>query len=138
MRVSGGIGSTYFFFRWSLYTKRKAIGISSLYPENPEWHYGIFDIDTQEERERVETYLMKWYGRIDFAYETKKGLHYMVFSPNPFILTASIILGCPDIDLSWFAIGLKRGYWFIENYSPIPKKLRLKYPIHYMKIDRIS
>jgi len=138
VKVSGGIGNTHFFFKWSFALKRIAIGISSYYPLNPKWHYGLFDIDSKDYTKEIEQYLKKWYSRIDFAYETPNGLHYLCLTPLDFRTTAKIMLGCPDIDISWFSIGLKRGYWFIENYVPIPKSLNDKYPIKYMQIQRIS
>jgi len=67
-------------------------------------------------------------------YKTKNGFHAIVWKRYSFRDALKELVKTPFIDLRWVAIGIKRGYWFLETPIPIPAPKGIR--PNYMKIER--
>jgi len=130
------------FLSFTIQKVRKAIGIYSITKSNPLKHYALFDLDTKEKDKVLKSirYMHKKCTKAQdfFICETKNGFHMIAFQKYTLIELGKLLLLCPNIDLSWLAIGLKRGYWFLENYKELPKPLQEMYNLNYGEVERID
>jgi len=130
-----------FFFSLQISKMRYAYGISSIVPDtrqnnifhNPrmQLHYPMFDCDDQDKARDFEDYISATAEAAYILYPSKHGVHAIIFSPMPFQEVVSTLLACPYVDPSYVAIGIKRGYWFLENHVPVESKR-----VTYMRIER--
>lgn len=92
----------------------------------------LFDVDEENKFDvsLLEKYIQKYPM---FVYKTPhNGTHVLVYKPQSFIETAKEMLDFKYLDFAWFSIGLRRGYWYLENYKPIP----FWNDLTYMEIER--
>jgi len=89
------------------------MGISSMVPGEPGLHFLLADYDGTPEN----LYDYHW----DVTYETPHGWHGIELVAQSLSSTARRLLvrGCDPVYIS---VGLKRGYWLLENYKPIPEE----------------
>ena len=76
-------------------------------------------------------------------YTTPHGIHVIVFEKHSFKNAIRELVECPFIDLKWVAIGIKRGYWFLESHSKVaPKQFygweKLDKDLTYMMVERVD
>jgi hypothetical protein len=72
-----------------------------------------------------------------FLYETKHGFHAIVFVKLGFREAIKELVKTPYIDLGHVAIGINRGYWFLENLQCIPRNIWEKHlDLQFMVIER--
>jgi len=112
-------------FNLTILKTRKAIGITSFTPEDPTKHWLLCDWDDLPP-EWAEKYC-------DIFYKTPHGYHGIIFEAHTLKETAQILLE-NECDVNHVALGLKRGYWFLENWKPIPPEYWHK--CVFMEIER--
>jgi len=112
-------------FNLTILKIRKAIGLTSFVPNNPQKHWLLCDWDEKPHK--------GWINHCDIFYKTPHGYHGIKFSPHTLTETAQILLEW-ECDINHVALGLKRGYWFLENWKPIPPKYWHK--CVFMEIER--
>lgn len=98
-------------------------GVSSKVPDSDE-HFLLFDVDDYSCLPDFIGFLIKE-GLVvcpHFIYRTPHGFHYICLKRLSFLDTAKLLLSCPCIDFTWFSVGLKRGYWFLRSWTPVPFK----------------
>ena len=118
------------FFKFELIIRRlrKAYGITSQVKNNNGMHYLLFDCDTVAD----DNFFYGKYREPIISYKTNKGCHYVVLKKVAFTECVKELLECPYIDRKYVTMGILRGYWFLENHSP------LFYPdlFNFMRIER--
>lgn len=83
---------------------------------------------------------VKWNLRARFPttkitiYKTRGGFHAIVWKRFSFRKAVIELIKTPFIDLNHVAIGIKRGYWFLETLVLVTAPFNLR-PL-YMKIER--
>lgn len=115
-----------FFFRLELKRLRFAYGVTSNVP-NSGLHYLLFDCDTKPDFD----YFIQRYKEPIVMYPSAHGWHVIVFQACSFSEAISKMAHCPFADKNHLAIGIKRGYWFLETYVPLFFK-----ELKYMRIER--
>lgn len=134
-------------FAFYCFKVRKAYGIKS----GTHGHYLLMDFDIGEEdvvksmsgvtkegiMRAVWQNLQSRFPNADkLMYETKHGFHAIVFKQFPLKQAIIEMVKTPYIDLSHVAIGLSRGYWFLETCR-IPYKFYVRHPdVEFMVIER--
>jgi len=117
---------------------RKAYGIKS----GSSDHYLLMDFDSKDPKimDMVWWNLRQRFPNADlYMYETKHGFHAIVFKRFSFRRAIEELVRTPYIDLNHVAIGIQRGYWFLENPQCIPYKLYAKHPdLEFMFIERVE
>lgn len=97
-------------------------------------HYTLLDIDQQPKQstyDEIFDYLCETQDSPFIITQSKRGFHAIVFNALPFHKTAENMLSVPYCDRNFVAIGIKRGYWFLETYIPIFLE-----NLAYMRIER--
>jgi len=112
-----------FFFQANFYKLRKAYGMTSQTIRNKHGqvdHWLLFDLDNHTPREFLAWMEHKFGAMCLYTiYPTPHGYHAIIWQSYSFLEAAKILAECPLVDMKWVRIGFKRGYWFLENYSPI-------------------
>ena len=135
------------FFSLNLSKLRFAYGVSSIVPKRkispegqqpnqssmPELHYQLLDCDGKQPDD-VYYWLLKNEEEPFIVYQTPHGVHAIVYNPLPFPECAAAMLRVPFADKSHISIGLKRGYWFLEQKIPVFFSRSL--PMIFMRIER--
>jgi len=117
------------------YNIRKCVGISSKVKGSDDLHYLLFDIDNPEDCQKACEWVHHNYPSATIMYESSPngGCHIFVFYKFSWRGLLNEMLYCPYIDLNWYALGIKRGYFFLET------RHKLAYPdVTYMRVDRIA
>lgn len=119
---------------------RKAYGVKS----GSHGHYLLMDFDVSDALDKQGIMEYVWnnlqgrFPHVDkLMYETKNGFHAIVFQRFPFKQAIIEMVKTPYIDLSHVAIGINRGYWFLETKNGIPERFHTLHPdIEFMVIER--
>lgn len=121
---------------------RYAYGVQSRVEGSEDLHYLLMDFDEKNPRIMSlvwENLRMRFPNSDIFLYETKHGFHAIVFAKFSFREAVKELVKTPYIDLNHVAIGISRGYWFLENPQCIPRKIWEKHPdLQFMKIERVE
>lgn len=120
-----------FLFSVSISKLRYAYGVCSNVPNTEKLHYPLIDCDECENAPRLYDWLRSNCGEGFVFYPSKKGYHAIVFAKLSFPECAKFLTGCPYSDKSHVALGIKRGYWFLESYIPM-----VGMPVSMMRIER--
>lgn len=113
-----------FFF--DCFKVRWAYGVSSFTKDDRKLHWLLFDIDDKTRFAEVMRHY-KQYNR--YFYPTPNGYHVIVLKPCSLIEAARELLLYSDP--VHVAIGLRRGYWFLETH-----RIVLNRKLCYMRIER--
>ena len=120
------------------YKVSKVLGISSKIPES-NCHNLLFDVDNVEEKDfgRIMHYFVHHYNRNPFTwYRSNNGFHFIVFKPQTWRQTLKEMVGNPYVDLNWAALGIKRGYFFLQTRERVSAPEG--HALTYMRVDRIA
>ena len=120
---------------------RKTYGICSRVKYSCNLHYLLFDIDMiaklHNTNEDIPMQDVISYFRAQYPYSKKlwystpHGIHVIIFEKHSFKNAIRELVECPWVDLKWVAIGIKRGYWFLESHSKIVDD-----DLTYMMVER--
>jgi len=126
MKISFRIPYFNIHFFLSIFKVKKGTGITSKISDSP-YHILLFDLDTK--KIDVQWFKNRYAKYPMWIYETENGYHAIVYKVMRFDEAARELLLCPWLDKTWFALGVKRGYWFLRNRFPllIPKKLQVQF-----------
>ncbi len=127
-------------FAFYCFKVRKAYGIKS----GTHRHYLLMDFDVDEGKDKNKLAEKIWQNlRTRFPnadmlmYPTKHGFHAIVFQKFAFKQAIVEMVKTPYIDLGHVAIGISRGYWFLETPVCIPERFYGRHPdIEFMVIER--
>lgn len=140
MKVRFKVGRWVFAFYG--FKVRKAYGIESRVKDNNGLHHLLMDFDVKDQRiiNLVWENLRRRFPNSDlFMYETAHGFHAIVFAHLGFREAIQELVRTPYIDLQHVAIGISRGYWFLENPQCIPKAILKRHPdLSFMVIERVE
>jgi len=130
------IGSHLFHFFFKHLKVKKVAGIAS----GRKTHFLLMDFDTKDIHIKniVRLNLRHRFPHSALCYmETPNGFHVIVWRRFNFRDATRELVSTPYIDLNHVAIGIKRGYWFLETRFPaVPvKKTQLPW-VRYMVIER--
>ncbi len=127
----------FFLFSFNLARLRSAYGVCSYVPQTMRrLHYPLIDYDESDGKDLFD-YMRKEVPYASFCYPSRHGFHAIVFNAMSFYETAGFLSTCRFADKNHVAIGLKRGYWFLEQRNqPIPRVFLEKYPLTFMRIER--
>lgn len=132
--------------RWVLafygFKVRKAYGIKS----GTHSHYLLMDFDAEDGlskeglMEHVWSNLRQRFPHDDvYMYPTKHGFHAIVFRKFPLKHAIVEMVKTPYIDLKHVAIGIMRGYWFLETPLGIPEPYFQRHQdLEFMVIERVE
>lgn len=94
-------------------------GVTSKVPDS-DLHYLLCDVDDTKEK-FFEWFIEKGFNRYpNCGYFTPHGLHFVSLYRSSFGEIAKHLVDCESIDRTWISIGIKRGYWFLRNWRPLP------------------
>lgn len=132
--------------RWVLafygFKVRKAYGVESRVKGQSDLHHLLMDFDTKDNRimRLVWENLRRRFPNADlFMYETAHGFHAIVFVHLGFREAIQELVRTPYIDLQHVAIGVNRGYWFLENPQCIPNAIVKRHQdLAFMVIERVG
>ena len=101
--------------------------------KNSDEHYLLFDVDENVKGcDTALTWFKEKYGKIIW-YPTHNGIHVIVLKPQAWVDTLKEMMDCPYVDLTWVALGIRRGYFFLQTYRNV------SFPnATYMVVDRIG
>lgn len=119
-------------FAFYCFKVRKAYGVKS----GSQNHVLLMDFDNGNPIKfyTVRKNLMERFPNVPIImYKTKHGFHAIVFKRFGFRRAVEEMVKTPFIDLNHVAIGISRGYWFLETPQPIP---RLTRDVEFMRIER--
>ena len=113
-------------------------GLNSRVPDTT-FHYPLFDCDNPTSLNALRKWINRRYGEYPVtSYRTPNGFHVILWMPSSFGHCCYILGDACEhgfSDRTHFALGVKRGYWFLQSYdtkvSP-PKGLECR----YMRIER--
>jgi len=112
------------------------VGVASKIRDSDQ-HYLFFDVDSYDCNGFRGYILRRYVGKVPVMLSnTPNGVHCIVFRSGSFVDTAREILLAPSVDLTWFAMGLKRGYWFLRDRFPHP--ICMTYGLTPMKIEMVK
>ena len=115
---------------------RKTYGVCSRVRLSRDLHYLLFDIDIDKDTpvQYVISYFQAKYSYSKKVwYSTPHGIHVIIFEMHSFKNAIKELVECPWVDLKWVAIGIKRGYWFLESHSKVDSE-----DLTYMMVERID
>ncbi|MEM1562953.1 MAG: hypothetical protein QW734_07935 [Candidatus Bathyarchaeia archaeon] len=140
MKVRFKVGRRVFAFY--CFKVRRAYGVESRVKGNDGLHHLLMDFDVKDERiiNLVWENLRRRFPNADiFMYETAHGFHAIVFVHLGFREAIKALVCTPYIDLQHVAIGINRGYWFLENPQCIPNAIVKRHPdLSFMAIERVE
>jgi len=120
----------FFFYHYKV---SEVYGISSQVKDLGDAHFLLFDIDNTDADISLEWFYNTYKSYRKTFYITHNGFHAIVFKAQSFKNTIKEMLDCPYIDKTWVALGIRRGYFFLQT------QIRIAYPnVTYMKVDRIA
>lgn len=115
---------------------RSAFGISSKVKGSDVLHHVMFDIDFDDKGSKKIMPVIEWlfdrYHDFEIDWQiTPHGMHIIIGKQLRFTACARELLECPFVDTAWVAMGLLRGYWFLETRVPV------RFPhVTYMRVER--
>ncbi|RLI42940.1 hypothetical protein DRO69_09845 [Candidatus Bathyarchaeota archaeon] len=125
-----------FFFSMSFGRYRESYGICSIVKDEPSKHHLLLDVDCKSQD--FLDYLKENYPNVPkIVYSTKNGYHGIIDLHLSLREVSKHIIRCPFTDINWFALGLKRGYWYLE-YKTHPVFLFNIPDLTFMRVERIE
>ena len=114
---------------------RKTYGICSRVKHSCNLHYLLFDIDIPKKYlyDALSYFRAQYPNSKKSWYSTPHGIHVIVFEKHSFKNAIRELVECPWVDPKWVAIGIKRGYWFLESHSKIVDD-----DLTYMMVERVD
>lgn len=111
---------------------RWAYGITSQVP-GTEDHYLFFDIDHPHFNDFWD-WFHPLFSKNEFSgTKTPHGWHFKVWDVQGTLKEiAGIMLEAPQVDITWLSMGLKRGYWFLEQRK---RPFATNKPLTYMRVQ---
>lgn len=105
------LASHLFSFRFG--RVKKVVGICSLRPNSDRYHNILFDIDrTTDEIPYAISY--------SWSEKSPHGIHLIRLGNHSFKRCIRELVLCGACDPNHILMGIKRGYWFLQNYEQMP------------------
>jgi hypothetical protein len=125
---------------------KPCVGVSSFVPTQDNFrkqlsaelrlHYPLIDADgtTQED---LSNFLYACELTPFLCYSTQHGSHAIILNEMSFQQTVQTLLACPYSDRVHIAMGIKRGYWFLDTKThPFTREELKLYNLSTMRIER--
>jgi len=142
MRAKLSFKGHHLFFSLYFGFHRPSYGVSSIVKGSGYLHHYLLDCDCKNPDFLVWV-KNNFNGITKVIYETENGYHLLCDIHLSFRDMAKEIIKSPFVDINWFALGLKRGYWFLEfkpKNGKLVSALNLKNfnDLTFMRVERIA